>query len=90
MAAVGLDPTDVAVDPAAPLLDALVRVLPVEDVAADPSAPRCAADCDAPCPPASWALVAIASVPHLAWADAKGPAWPPGITPASMAIAWTR
>ena len=26
----------------------------------------------------------------LAWADAKGPAWPPGITPASMASAWSR
>ena len=25
----------------------------------------------------------------LAWADAKGPAWPPGITPASMASAWS-
>ena len=26
----------------------------------------------------------------LAWADANGPAWPPGITPASMASAWSR
>ena len=90
VAAVGLDPTDVAVDPAAPPLDALVTVLPVEDVAADPPAPRCAADCDAPCPPAGRALVGIASVLDLAWADVKGPAWPPGIMPVSMAIAWSR
>ena len=89
VAAVGLDLTDVAVDPAAPPLDALVPVLPVEDVAAYPSSPRCAADGDAPCPPAGRALVGIASVLDLAWADAKGPAWPPGITPASMAIAWS-
>ena len=90
VAAVGLDPTDVVVDPAVPLLDALVSVPPVEAVAADPSAPRCAADCDAPCPPAGRALVGIASFLDFVWADAKGPAWPPCITPASMAIAWSR
>ena len=90
VAAVGLDPTDVAVNPAAPPLDVLVPVLPVEAAAADPSAPRCAADCDAPCPPAGRALAGIATLLELAWADVKGPAWPPGIMPASMAIAWSR
>ena len=89
VAAVCLDPTGVAVVPAAPPLDALVPVFPVEDIAADIHAQRCAANCDAPCPP-ERALVVIAGVLDLAWADPKGPAWPPGITPASMAIAWSR
>ena len=94
VAAVVMDPTDVVVDQAAPPLDVLAPTLPVDAVAprcaADPTAPCCAANCDAPCPPAERALMGIASALHLAWADAKGPAWLLGIMPASMAIAWSR
>ena len=65
VAAVGVDPTDVAVDPAASPLDALVSfpVLPVEDVAGDPSAPRCAADLPPWQDGHSWASQAFWTLP---------------------------
>ena len=87
--AAGRDQPDIAANLAAPLPDALAPALPVEDTVADPPAPLDAADCDAPCPRARRALVGNTSVLDLTWADAKGPACPPGIMPASMAIAWS-
>ena len=74
--------------------DVLAAVLPVEVTAsrraADPIAPDRAADGDAPRPAAGRAPVGSMSALDLDWADVKGPAWPPGITPASMASAWSR
>ena len=94
VAAAGLDPADAAGPPAASPLDVLAFALPVEVVAplcaADPTTPGYAADCDTPCPPAGRAPVGSVSALDLAWADAKGLAWPPGIMPASMANAWSR
>ena len=87
------DPADAAGSPSACLPDVLAAVLPVEVTAprraADPIAPDRAADGDAPGSAAGRAPLGSVSALDPAWADAKGPAWPPGITPASMASAWS-
>ena len=86
----GRVPRDLAVDRAVPLPDAPAPVLPVEDTATDPPSPLDVADDDATCAPLGWAPVGNASALDPAWADAKGPASPPGITPLIMASACSR
>ena len=83
-------PRVTTVDRAVPPLAAIAPALPVADSAANPRAPLDVADGDAPCAPAGRAPAGNASALDLAWADAKVPASPPGITPLIMASAWSR